>query len=93
MRGITVMACETTVTVWAAVGNLAANERYTSLFPSSAVNRGYSVSYMRHQLPQNKIMSKSALPFLLGTDECSLIFKLKLMLKRNIFCVCISLHF
>lgn len=57
--------------------------------PCSAV-KGCPGSYICHTLLGNKIMSKNVLPFLLGTDECSLIFKLKLMLKRNIFYVCIT---
>lgn len=62
--------------------------------PSSAVTKAYSVScaYGIHYF-RNEIMSRNVHPFLLGTDECSLIFKLKLMLKMNTFHVCISLHF
>lgn len=55
-----------------------------------ALVKGCPGSCICHTLLGNKIMSKNVLPFLLGTDECSLIFKLKLMLKRNIFYVCIS---
>lgn len=55
------------------------------------VNKRYSMHVIHYF--RNKIISRNVYPLLLGIDECSLISRLKLMLKMNIFHVCISLHF
>lgn len=85
------LACKDHTHIMAPVGNHAA-KGWICLSPFSIVNKDilsyvYVARYFRNKIIRN------VHPLLLGTDECTLIFKLELMLKMNIFHVCLSLQF